>query len=96
MSTSGASCGPVHEIVEGQLIAIGAKLLADVDDFRSGPDSFENFHDNAICGKQARRAQAQRHFIDIDESASAWPVSICRSKRVMESAMTLEEALAKG
>ena len=59
----------VHKIVEGEEVAGIAQLAADGKNLVRGLNGFQDFHNNAIRGKQTGSAQAQSQLVDIDEGA---------------------------
>ena len=65
----GLEAGVTEKIVEGEEVAVLTEFAAEIDDFAGRFHAFENFDDDAIGRKQAWSAEAQRHFVDVDEGA---------------------------
>ena len=59
----------VHKIVEGEEVAGIAQLAADGKNLVRGLNGLQDFHNDAIRGKQTGSAQAQGQLVYIDESA---------------------------
>src|SRR5208283_1162141 len=59
----------VHKIVEGEEVTGIAQLAADGQNFVSGLYGLQDFHNNAILGKQTGSAKAQGQLVHIDEGA---------------------------
>src|SRR5208337_4899169 len=59
----------VHKIVEGEEVTGSAQLAADGQDFVRGLNGLQDFHNNAIRGKQTGSAKAQGQLVHIDEGA---------------------------
>jgi hypothetical protein len=85
----------IDEIVESQDIAGFTEINTRGDYLGSGNDGFQDLHDDAVGGRSStapwRRADSSALM-----KAFAWPVSVWRSKNIVESTMTLFEASFHG
>src|SRR5579883_265497 len=57
----------IGKVIQGQCVARGVETGASLDHFRSGPDGFQNFHDDALGGEKARCAAEKSRFIGVDK-----------------------------
>ncbi len=83
--------GVADVVVERQHVAGGAEILAELDHLWSGSNGFENLDDHAVRRQETRGAALQGGRSRLMK-ALATPVSIWRSKSMVESTMMLLEA----